>query len=46
MANNIQIYDIRRFVCKDSYCDILMFGVIHIKLSLRQEDTSINNYYL
>jgi hypothetical protein len=34
IAANTQIYDIRRFVSKDSYCDTLMFSVIHIKLSL------------
>ena len=34
MTHNTQIYDKRRFVCKDIYLDTLRFSVIHFVLSL------------
>jgi hypothetical protein len=37
IAANTQIYDIRRFICKDIYPDTLLISVIHTDQPERQE---------
>jgi len=42
VTHNTQIYVIRRFACKDTYPDTLLFSVIHFVLSLVQSGFEAN----